>query len=94
MNHVRPANQRARIANQSRKRNSGNTVHGNGIGGDRNRNCLENDRYGSGHEQMATPEVLYAAAAVVLALVSPAAAQLQLGPNISPNGIPFTFLPR
>jgi hypothetical protein len=35
--------------------------------------------------------------AIVIALLascSPAAAQLQAGPNISPNGIPFTFAPR
>jgi hypothetical protein len=33
-------------------------------------------------------------AAVLVALSSPAAAQIQPGPNISPNGIPFAFLPR
>jgi hypothetical protein len=33
-------------------------------------------------------------AAVTLALASPAAAQIQPGPNLSPSGIPFTFAPR
>lgn len=33
-------------------------------------------------------------AASTVALSSQAAAQLQPGPNISPNGVPFTFSPR
>jgi hypothetical protein len=30
---------------------------------------------------------------LMLALTTPAAAQIQPGPSLSPNGIPFTFSP-